>query len=225
MRCMNERAPTLLHIWQDGWPRMVPCLEILFAGDACQISRSVICRLVRLASDMHLQDWDQPAGIASTPDFTLCMAACRSLSHDARVYWQLQQARTKITVKTTTKSQRFSLAIKPDREATIRYTYTMSSCITYAEQKWPPFLLDVACLPARQFWEETRGVQDLACLHRFANFARIYPRFRDLDYLRVFMPQWDSAIDRIIAHDRHAAINNNKLKKEQMMVLHEGIKS
>jgi hypothetical protein len=46
-------------------------------------------------------------------------------------------------------------------------------------------------------------VEDLACLHRFANFARIYPRYRDLDYLRAFMPQWDSAIDRIIVHDRY----------------------
>ena len=46
-----------------------------------------------------------------------------------------------------------------------------------------------------------REVQDLACLQRFANFARVYPRYRDLQWLDTFMPQWDSAIDRLIAHD------------------------
>jgi hypothetical protein len=60
-------------------------------------------------------------------------------------------------------------------------------------------------MPApRDFWELERGVKDLACLQRFANFARIYPRYRDLVYLRAFMPQWDSAIKRLIAHDRSA---------------------
>ncbi|EIE25402.1 hypothetical protein COCSUDRAFT_32637 [Coccomyxa subellipsoidea C-169] len=108
---------------------------------------------------------------------------------DARDGWQLYHPRTKITVKTTTKSQRFNLAIKPDREAAIR-----------------------------QFWEESRGVEDLACLHRFANFARIYPRYRDLDYLRAFLPQWDSAIDRIIVHDRgmHPA---NELARKHPFIL------
>ncbi|CAL8460640.1 g170 [Coccomyxa elongata] len=150
---MNKKAPALLPIWQAYRTHIVPCLDILFADDARQLS------------------------------------SARSQSYDAGVHWQLQQARTKVTVKTTTKSQRFSLAIKPNREATIR-----------------------------QFWEEKRGVQDLACLHRFANFARIYPRYRDLDYLRVFMPQWDSAIDRIILHDRgmHPA---NELARKHPFVL------
>ncbi|KAK9909255.1 hypothetical protein WJX75_009573 [Coccomyxa subellipsoidea] len=121
-----------------------------------------------------------------------CASLCTpdaSLLPSALDHWQLHHARSKITVKTTTKSQRFSLAIKPDREAAIR-----------------------------QFWEETRGVEDLACLHRFANFARIYPRYRDLDYLRAFMPQWDSAIDRIIVHDRgkHPA---NELARKHPFIL------
>lgn len=64
-------------------------------------------------------------------------------------------------------------------------------------RRWPSDLH----MHFRRFWTEVRGVHDLACLQRFANFARVYPRYRDLRWLDVFMPQWDSAIQRLIAHD------------------------
>ena len=68
------------------------------------------------------------------------------------------------------------------------------------------FLASIHACQRRDFWERTRGVTDLACQHRLANFARIYPRYRDLSYLQTFMPRWDSAITRIIAHDRHVLV-------------------
>lgn len=58
-----------------------------------------------------------------------------------------------------------------------------------------------ACISCRKWWTEVRGVHDVVCLHRLANFARVYPRYRNLPWLDVIMPQWDSAIERLVAHD------------------------
>ena len=52
-------------------------------------------------------------------------------------------------------AQKVSLKLKPERQASIR-----------------------------AFWEQERGVSDPALLHRARNFSIVYPRYRDLPYLR-----------------------------------------
>lgn len=52
-----------------------------------------------------------------------------------------------------------------------------------------PLLVSIHIKQERQkalqdFWRDERGVQNLAMLARFRHFAGIYPRYRDLGYLR-----------------------------------------
>ena len=66
-----------------------------------------------------------------------------------------QQKRTKAYNRQDIRAQLVSLHIKPTREQELR-----------------------------TFWKKERGVQSLAMLHRFSNFACVFPRYRDLGYLR-----------------------------------------
>lgn len=56
--------------------------------------------------------------------------------------------------------------------------------------------------PRRAFWHEQRRVDSQAHVHRLVNFARMYPRFRDLPYLTTYLARWDQAILALLPHDR-----------------------
>eukprot|EP00884_Botryococcus_braunii_P000505 jgi/Botrbrau1/10455/Bobra.0133s0062.1 len=70
----------------------------------------------------------------------------------------------------------------------------------------------------REFWSKQRGVTNAAYLQRFENFGRVYPRYRDMKYLKRVMVQWDIAIREIFQHDRGMEVANNMARRHPFIL-------
>ncbi|KAK9846319.1 hypothetical protein WJX81_001435 [Elliptochloris bilobata] len=70
----------------------------------------------------------------------------------------------------------------------------------------------------RIFWRLGRGVQSKAHEQRLINFARLYPRYRDLPYLKNYLPYWDQAIRALMPHDRGMAPANVMARRHPMVL-------
>ncbi|KAK9797729.1 hypothetical protein WJX73_001552 [Symbiochloris irregularis] len=62
------------------------------------------------------------------------------------------------------------------------------------------------------------GEHNLAMLARFRIFASMYPRYRDLGYLKHQLIGWDAAINRLFNH-KHGKVPANNLARRHPFVL------